>query len=110
MKDEYWKILNHEYTLPQALAILKMPTDVIDDIKVSDHNDSFNYFAASLMCSYTAYQRLVRLGEIDGSKIFTMGNGSPVNGDIGFSKDDIFRFTDKWISITDPPSPTQTTP
>ncbi len=101
MKDEYWKILNHGYTLPEALAVLKMyDGDMIGEIKLADTHDSFNYFCASLMIAYTAYRRLVKMGEIDGNKIFSMSNGSPVNGDVGFTKDDVFRFTDKWMSIT----------
>ena len=77
-KEDCWKILNGECTLPEVMKMFGgNQTEIdktIEEIKQADRHDSSNYFALASMFAKVAYLRLVELKEIDDTKIFNLAS------------------------------------
>ena len=102
-----FKVLHGKCTLAQAysyldleLQNLKGNTNSLTDF---DKHDISNYFMDFLSLSVIAYHVLVRMGEIDGAKIYNMANCSHEGenhwGDIGVSKSGTYIFKNDWVKL-----------
>ncbi len=108
-KENCWNILNGKYTLPDIMTILKVPQPEIkkfmEELKLSDKHDSFGYFTTMLLFARGAYIRLVKMKEIDNTKIFNFANKKyddegAREGDMGMMGDDDYCYIDDhWKSI-----------
>jgi hypothetical protein len=77
--EQYWKILNGECGMREALAILDFKPDYIDlvmkNISLSD------FMTLGVMSSMSAYMRLNEAGEMDIEKVFNIGTNKYSEGD-----------------------------
>jgi len=97
-KEDLWKIFNSQCSLPDALRILRCDEDDIkkhlDDLEKSDVHDCSNYFSSCMQVKIAAYQGLVILGEIDGTKIIPLGGSeAPREMDMGICGEKQYYFS-----------------
>lgn len=101
-KEDAWKILKGECTLPEAMKIFGR-TDAEIKEKIDDLNSrksTFAYFAITGTYVGLSYDLLVQENEIDASKIFNLASHSfdekhNRHGDFGRKGDERYRFVHK---------------
>lgn len=102
-KEDYWKILNGKLTLIETMKLLGLHNpNTNKDIK---NINSLEYAALAAMLMTTAYRELIKLKEIDTTKIFNLGNkkyegNGDMFGDIGLKEDEKYNYlNNKWIKF-----------
>jgi hypothetical protein len=97
-KDDLWKVLRGEYTMPEVLRVFGKSQDDIDEVMGSIGTNAFKLQIYSVMYKSMAYMMLRDMNEIDESKIYNFAtnkydNEPSAQGDFGLMCNDIYRFT-----------------
>jgi len=86
-KEELWRVLNGEVNIQERLKILgveQIPLEI-------DFQDAH---IIEFVLRKVAYEKLLKMGEISDSEIFSIGGHTPaVHGDFGFKGESVYRFT-----------------
>lgn len=100
-KENAWKIIRRKCTLPEAMRMSGETKKFIDEklksIKEIDTQDACMYQAVCFGYTKSAYNYLVKIGEIDKNKILNLAGDTDSEGDIGVKGKLNYRFTKgKW--------------
>lgn len=79
-KENLWKILKGELTLPEMMRYFgrteQQISEIMKELKEADNFDTRNHFVLAHYLVRRAYDKLCELGEIDGTKIFNLATKS----------------------------------
>lgn len=95
-KENAWKIIKGECTLPEAIKFFGKSQKYIDEtmevIKKTDIHNTMLYFATSQTFKRLSYEYLVKIGEIDNTVVFNSANIN-MEGDVGLRGGETVRYT-----------------